>query len=260
LLRKDVKKSAIGATGRLPSTADPREIERFDRLAEEWWKPEGAFKVIHAFNKARVGHLSRRLPLLLERDPAAPLPLQGVSVLDVGCGAGLVSEPISLLGANVLAIDAAERNVMVAERHARSTGAPVRYLHALPEDLAARGRKFDVVMSLEVVEHVASVPGFLSAIGRLVAPCGLLVVGTLNRTAISFLKAIVGAEYVLGWLPRGTHDWRRFVKPAELEALLAQQGFRVEERCGVELQPLSMQWRITRGVGTTYLQIHRAAK
>jgi 2-polyprenyl-6-hydroxyphenyl methylase/3-demethylubiquinone-9 3-methyltransferase len=114
-------------------------------------------------------------------------------------------------------------------------------------------------MSLEVVEHVASVPDFLAAVGRLVTPGGLLVIGTLNRTPISFVKAIVGAEYVLGWLPRGTHDWRKFVKPAELEALLAQQGFRVEERCGVELNPLSMQWRIARGTGATYLQFHRAA-
>ncbi len=141
-------------------------------------------------------------------------------MLDVGCGAGLVSEPISRLGAEVLAIDAAERNIQVAERHAKLTGAPVRYRHALPEDLADLAGKFDVVMSLEVVEHVASVPDFLAAIGRLVAPGGLLVIGTLNRTPVSFLKAIVGAEYVLRWLPRGTHDWRKFVKPSELEALL----------------------------------------
>jgi 2-polyprenyl-6-hydroxyphenyl methylase/3-demethylubiquinone-9 3-methyltransferase len=255
-----VKKSVLGAAGQAHTTADPREIERFSKLAEEWWKPDGAFKVVHAFNRARVDHLSQRLPLLLGRDPAAPSPLQGVTVLDVGCGAGLVSEPISRLGAEVLAIDAAERNIMVAERHAKLTGAPVQYRHTLPEDLVALGRTFDVVMSLEVVEHVASLPDFLKAIGRLVAPGGLLVIGTLNRTAISFVKAIVGAEYVLGWLPRGTHDWHKFVKPAELEALLSRQDFRVEESCGVELRPLSMQWRVTRGVGTTYLQFHRAAK
>ena len=260
MLRKDVRKSHPGAAGGALSTADPQEIERFSRLAEEWWKPDGAFKVIHAFNRARVDHLAQRLPLLLGRDPAAPAPLAGVSVLDVGCGAGLVSEPISRLGAEVLAIDAAERNIQVAERHAKLTGAPVRYRHALPEDLADLAGKFDVVMSLEVVEHVASVPDFLAAIGRLVAPGGLLVIGTLNRTPVSFLKAIVGAEYVLRWLPRGTHDWRKFVKPAELEALLAPQGFRVEERCGVELDPFSMRWRIARGTGTTYLQFHRAAK
>lgn len=259
MLRKDVKKPAFPAAASGKSTADPAEIERFSGLADEWWKPDGAFKVVHAFNAARVGHISRRVPQLMARDPSQASPLTGLSVLDVGCGAGIVTEPISRLGGDVLGIDAAERNVLVAARHAGLTQAPVRYRHALPEELVGEGRRFDIVMSLEVVEHVASVPVFLAALGDLVAPGGLLVIGTLNRTPLSFLKAIVGAEYVLGWMPRGTHDWRKFVTPGELDTSLRRQGLGVVERCGVELNPLTMRWRITQSVNTTYLQFHRAA-
>ncbi len=257
MLRKDLKKPALQPRADALSTADPEEVARFTRLADEWWKPDGAFKVVHAFNKARVDHLARRLPRLCGRDVLVPLPLAGLSVLDVGCGAGIVTEPISRLGADVLGIDASQRNIQVAQRHAALSAAPVRYRHALPEDLLPEDQRFDIVLSLEVVEHVADVANFLAAIGRLVAPGGVLVIGTLNRTPISFLKAIVGAEYVLRWLPRGTHDWRRFVTPAELDAQLSPLRFSVIEKCGVELAPLSTQWRVTRSTNSTYLQFHR---
>jgi 2-polyprenyl-6-hydroxyphenyl methylase/3-demethylubiquinone-9 3-methyltransferase len=257
VLRKDIRKPASQTSTSASSTADPKEIERFTRLADEWWKTNGAFKVVHAFNKARVNHLAKRIPQLVDRDPNSASPLAGLSLLDVGCGAGLVTEPISRLGAAVLGIDAAERNILIAERHAASTAAPVAYRHALPEELLASGQRFDIVLSLEVVGHVASAPDFLSVVGRLVEPGGLLVIGTLNRTAISFIKAIVGAEYLLRWMPRGTHHWRKFVTPAELETQLSPLGFSVIERCGVELMPLSMQWRITQRTETTYLQFHR---
>ena len=253
MLRKDKLKSAV--TG----TADPAEISRFNALAQEWWKPDGAFKVVHAFNKVRVEHLRARLPFLLGRDAAGPRPLAGVRMLDIGCGAGLVTEPMSRLGADVLGIDASERNVRVAELHARAAGETVRYRHALPEELVAEGMTADVVLSLEVVEHVADVAVFLSALGQLVAPGGLLVIGTLNRTPLSFVKAIIGAEYILRWLPRGTHDWRKFVKPEELLTNLEPQGFRMEERCGVDLDPLTMRWRTTSRTDATYLQFHRKA-
>jgi 2-polyprenyl-6-hydroxyphenyl methylase/3-demethylubiquinone-9 3-methyltransferase len=253
MLRKDVRKGSTTAAG----TADPAEIARFDALAEEWWKPDGAFKVIHGFNQARVAHLSERLPALLRRDPRAASPLSGVKIIDVGCGAGLVTEPISGLGAAVVGIDASERNVMVAERHARASGASVRYRHALPEDYADQAGTFDVVMSLEVVEHVADLPAFLAALARLVTPGGILVIGTLNRTVRSFVKAIVGAEYILHWLPRGTHDWRKFVTPEELDRSLRRHGFRVAESCGVALDLASMRWRISPDHSATYLQFHR---
>jgi 2-polyprenyl-6-hydroxyphenyl methylase/3-demethylubiquinone-9 3-methyltransferase len=252
MLRKDVRKAlAVSA-----ATADPAEVARFNALAEEWWKPDGTFKVIHAFNRARVAHLSQRLPVLLGRDPSAASPLAGLKIIDVGCGAGLVTEPISRLGAEVLGIDAAERNILVAERHARLSGAPVRYRHALPEDFDEAGT-FDVVMSLEVVEHVADLPAFLASLARLVALRGILVIGTLNRTLRSFVKAIVGAEYVLGWLPRGTHDWQKFVTPGELDRALRRHGFRVAESCGVVLDLPSMRWRISADHSANYLQFHR---
>src|SRR3984893_3143208 len=160
MLRKDIRKVSPSVSG----TADPAEIARFDALAEEWWKPNGAFKVIHAFNRVRVTHLFERLPILLQRDPRTTRSLAGMKILDVGCGAGLVTEPISRLGAEVIGIDAVERNVLVAERHARLTGASVQYRHALPEELADQGGAFDAVISLEVVEHVSDLPVFLAAL------------------------------------------------------------------------------------------------
>jgi 2-polyprenyl-6-hydroxyphenyl methylase/3-demethylubiquinone-9 3-methyltransferase len=251
MLRKDLRKAAsVG-------THDPTEIARFNALAEEWWKPNGAFKTVHAFNRARVDHLSRRLPVLLGRDPAAARPLVGLKIIDVGCGAGLVTEPMSRLGAAVLGIDAAERNILVAARHAGATGAPVDYRHALPEEIAGRGEVFDVVMSLEVVEHVADLPKFLEALARLLAPGGVLVIGTINRTLRSFAAAIVGAEYVLGWLPRGTHDWRKFVRPDELDLALKPHGIEIVERCGVTFHPTSWRWSTARDISVNYLQFHR---
>jgi 2-polyprenyl-6-hydroxyphenyl methylase/3-demethylubiquinone-9 3-methyltransferase len=253
MLRKDIRKHLPASSG----TADPAEIARFNNFAEEWWKPDGAFKVVHAFNRVRVAHLSERLPALLQRDPKALQPLTGVNIIDVGCGAGLVTEPVSNLGAAVLGIDAAERSIVVAEQHARATGAIVQYRHALPEEIAEEGRVFEVVMSLEVVEHVVDLPNFLKVLARLVAPGGVLVIGTINRTVRSYVKAILGAEYVLGWLPRGTHDWRKFVTPEELDRGLRPYGFTLVERSGVGLNPLSMQWAISKDDSATYLQFHR---
>jgi 2-polyprenyl-6-hydroxyphenyl methylase/3-demethylubiquinone-9 3-methyltransferase len=253
MLRKDVRRLLPAASG----TADPAQIARFDALAEEWWKPDGAFKVIHAFNRVRVKHLCERLPVLLQRDPRTTRPLADLRIIDVGCGAGLVTESISRLGGAVIGIDAAERNVLVAARHARLTGALVQYRHALPEELVEQGCTFDAVISLEVVEHVADLPAFLEALVRLVKPGGILVIGTLNRTIRSFVKAIVGAEYVLRWMPRGTHDWRKFVTPQELDLRLARHGFKMVERCGVALNPLSMEWAISKNHSVTYMQYHR---
>jgi len=253
VLRKDVRAGSPAAG----VTADPGEIARFDALAEEWWKPDGAFRVIHAFNRVRVAHISERLPALLERGPRKAQPLAGARIIDVGCGAGLVTEPLSWLGAEVLGIDASERNVMVAKRHARLSGAPVRYRHALPEDCSDQAGSFDAVLSLEVVEHVADLPAFLEALARLVAPGGILLIGTLNRTLRSYVKAIVGAEYVLGWLPHGTHDWRKFVTPAELDHSLRRYGFEVAESCGVVFNPLTLRWGTGKDLSTNYLQFHR---
>lgn len=250
MLRKDMK------TGLAP-TVDPDEIARFEALAEDWWNPNGRMKMVHGFNAARVAHLRNRLSELLSRDARLERPLDGLTVLDVGCGAGLVTEPIARLGALALGIDAAERNIRVANVHANQAGLPISYRQAVPEELVAEGLQFDVVLSLEVVEHVADTDRFLAATGRLVVPGGLLVIGTLNRTVTSFVKAIIGAEYVMGWLPRGTHDWRRFMRPDEIARTLAPVGFSVVETCGLELAPITMRWRLTSSCNTNYLQIHK---
>lgn len=250
MLRKDLSKPAS-------VSADPDEIARFNRLAHEWWSADGAFKTVHAFNRVRVAHLSKRLPTLLGRDPTGALPLTGLSLLDVGCGAGIATEPLSRLGATVTAIDAAESNIRIARHHAEISGCDIDYRHLLPEQLAVEGRQFDAVVSLEVVEHVADLDVFLTALADLVKPGGLMVIGTLNRTLRSFLKAIVGAEYVLRWLPRGTHDWRRFVRPAELAAKFAPLGFAAVECEGVSISALTRRWAMTADDSLAYLQFHR---
>ncbi len=254
-MRKDIRKPDPVQAG----TADLQELSRFNALAEEWWKPDGKFKVIHRFNKTRVELLSDRLPRLMSRAPDGAVPLAGLRVLDVGCAAGLVTEPIARLGAEVTGIDAVERNIAVASRHAAASGVKINYRHALPEDYAAQTEKFDIVLSLEVVEHVGDLPVFLGALASLVKLDGILVIGTLNRTIRSYLKAIVGAEYLLRWLPRGTHTWRKFVTPEELERALRPYGFTVEEICGVALNPMKQQWQISSDTSATYLEFFRKA-
>jgi 2-polyprenyl-6-hydroxyphenyl methylase/3-demethylubiquinone-9 3-methyltransferase len=254
MLRKDILKSQRAA-----GSADPEEIRRFDALAEEWWKPNGAFRMVHAFNTARVGYLSRHLPSLFGRDPNTPRPLKGMTLLDLGCGAGLVAEPMARLGAAVTGIDATERNVAIAARHAAAEGLAVAYRHALPEVLVAEGQRFDIVLTLEVVEHVADLDGFLASTAALVRPGGVVVVGTLNRTLKSYALAIAGAEYVLGWLPRGTHDWRKFVTPAELATALGRGGLAAGETSGVVFDPLRWRWRMSADTSVNYLATFRAS-
>lgn len=253
MLRKDLKRAFGPAAG----TAEPEEIARFDALAEEWWKPDGAFKAVHAFNRVRVDYLREQLPKLMGRDPASAEPLHDLQIIDVGCGAGIVTENLSPLGGEILGIDAAERNVAIARKHAETTGARVDYRLALPEDLAQQAAHFDVVLSLEVVEHVADQAAFLTALARLVKPGGILVIGTLNRTVRSFIKAIIGAEYVLGWLPKGTHDWRRFVTPRELDLYLGDRAFALEARTGVSFDVFHRRWQAVPDDSVTYLRLYR---
>ena len=205
MLRKDIIRSSPEVAG----TADPEQIARFNALAQEWWSPYGKFKVVHKFNAARVGPI---LKMLGENFNARNRDvLSGLRVADVGCGAGLVSEPLARAGAAVTAIDASERNIAIARRHAEDAGLAIDYKCSLPEQLAAEGASFDAVLSLEVVEHVADVRLFLKTIAGLVRPGGRLILGTMNRTALSWVIGIVAAEWVLRWLPRGTHEWSRFV-------------------------------------------------
>ncbi len=235
-------------------SVDPAEIAKFAALAERWWDPEGPMKPLHRLNPARLGFLVGRLAAQAGRDPGAPKPLAGLRLLDLGCGAGLVSEPLARLGATVVGADATPENIAAARAHAADQGLAIDYRATTAEALVAAGESFDAVLALEIVEHVADPPAFVADLGRLVKPGGQLLLSTLNRTSKSFLMAIVGAEWLLRWLPRGTHDWKRFLKPSEVTALLRANGFSLAEITGLVFNPLDQGWRLSaRDLDVNYL-------
>ena len=216
------------------STIDDAEIEKFEKMAEDWWNPDGPFKPLHALNPLRIQFIRDQLIQHFQRgDPLKPTPLRGLTILDIGCGGGLLCEPMTRLGAMVTGVDAADRNIDIARTHAQRMELSIDYRCAAAEDLAAEGLAFDVVLNMEVVEHVAEVDLFLNAAARLVRPGGLMIVATLNRTAKSYALAIVGAEYIMRWLPVGTHDWRKFVKPSELARGLRPYGVDITDVTGM---------------------------
>lgn len=223
-------------------TVDAAEIAKFGEQAAQWWDPDGNFRPLHRLNPLRLAYIRDSACREWGGD-AHQLPLQGLKILDIGCGGGLVSEPLCRMGAQVTGIDAEPRNIAAAEAHAAAVAAPtggrIDYRCSTAEALAESGEIFDLVVALEIVEHVADLGLFLRSAGRLVRPGGLLVLSTINRTPKAFAMAIVGAEYLLGWLPRGTHDWNRFVRPSELAAGLRPAGLAVRELMGVRYQPLS---------------------
>jgi 2-polyprenyl-6-hydroxyphenyl methylase / 3-demethylubiquinone-9 3-methyltransferase len=246
------------ATGRTPeeakpSTIDRAEIEKFSAMAESWWDPSGKFRPLHRLNPVRVGFIRDRVASRLGRDPNAPAPLAGVTLLDIGCGGGLITEPMTRLGATVTGIDASEPNIGIARAHAERSGLKVAYLSCAAEDLVKSGQRFDVVLALEVIEHVADIDAFLGACENLMKPDGVLILATLNRTLKSFAFAIVGAEYVLRWLPRGTHDWSRFVRPAELARALRRRGLAIGELVGVGYNPLRDNFALSRDLGVNFM-------
>jgi 2-polyprenyl-6-hydroxyphenyl methylase/3-demethylubiquinone-9 3-methyltransferase len=228
------------------TTVDPAEIERFSRIAAEWWDPAGKFAPLHRLNPLRIGYIRDRAASHWRRDPLSGSPLAGLSVLDIGCGGGLLSEPMARLGAAVTGVDAAPRNIGVASLHAAGQALTVDYRQGTAEALAAEGARFDIVLALEIVEHVADVDLFLKSCGRMVKPGGLLFLSTLNRTAKAWVLAIAGAEYVLGWLPRGTHDWKKFLKPSEVVRGLRAGGIEAQEIVGVVYSPLSRAWSLNK--------------
>ena len=235
------------------STASPDEIARFAAIAGEWWDGTGKFKPLHKLNPVRVGFVRDCLASHFGRDPLAPDPLSGFSVLDVGCGGGLMSEPLCRLGATMTSIDAGDETIEVARSHARRNDLDIAYRQATPEVLAQEGLLFDAVMSLEVIEHVPDVNAFLSAVAGLVRPGGALVLGTLNRTLKSLALAKIGAEYVLRWVPAGTHDWKKFVRPSELANGLRPHDLTLREIKGVSFSPLKDEWSLSRDTDVNYL-------
>jgi 2-polyprenyl-6-hydroxyphenyl methylase/3-demethylubiquinone-9 3-methyltransferase len=234
-------------------TVDGEEIERFAALAERWWDAAGPMAPLHKINPLRIAFVRDTLAARLGRETAAPRPLAGLSLLDIGCGGGLLSEPMARLGARVTGIDAAARNLAAARLHAAEMGLDIAYRDRSVEALAGEGARFDAVVAMEVVEHVADLPAFATAACACLAPRGVMFVATLNRTLKAFALAIVGAEYLLGWLPRGTHDWSKFVRPAELFALLMENGVGVDKVAGVAYDPLSGLWRTRRDLGVNYM-------
>ena len=234
-------------------TVDSGEVARFAALAEQWWDPDGKFRPLHRLNPVRLRFIRDRVAGHFGRDPLAEAPLDGLRLLDIGCGGGLLAEPMARLGARVIGVDAAARNVEVARHHAAESRLDIDYRAGTAEDLAAAGERFDVVLNMEVVEHVADVGLFLGACAELLRPGGCMVVATLNRTAKAYALAVVGAEYILGWLPRGTHDWHKFVRPSELVDGLAAADVTVEELTGVVYSPLTGAWTTARDLDVNYM-------
>lgn len=235
------------------STVDPAEIARFAALAEAWWDPAGKFAPLHKLNPLRLGFLRDRLAVHFVRDAASLRPFEGLSLLDIGCGGGLVAEPAARLGFAVTGIDAGAEAIATAGAHAEQTGLVIDYRAVAAETLTVAGEQFDVVLALEIVEHVADLAAFLAAAAALLKPGGTFVAATLNRTAKSYLFAIVGAEYVLGWLPRGTHEWRKFVRPSELVAGLRRNRLRAAEIAGVSYNPVTARWALTADLDVNYM-------
>jgi 2-polyprenyl-6-hydroxyphenyl methylase/3-demethylubiquinone-9 3-methyltransferase len=241
------------AEQRMPASADRRELKRFAELADDWWDEAGPLAPLHKLNPVRLAYIRDQLCAHLGRDPKTAPCLAGVNVLDVGCGGGLLCEPLARLGATVTGIDLVPANLEIARAHAKAAGLEVSYREIAAEQLAAEGASFDLVCAMEVVEHVADVPGFLSTCATLVGPGGALVLATLNRTLRSFALGIVVAEYLLGWLPRGTHQWRRFLRPSEVARPLREHQLRIAHLTGVAYDPLRDRFRLSPDPAVNYM-------
>lgn len=226
------------------NTVDPAEVAKFEAMAAEWWDVGGKFRPLHMMNPVRLDYICAQIAAEFGRDRTAARPFAGLRVLDIGCGGGLLSEPMARLGATVVGADAAERNIPVARLHAEQSGLEIDYRHTTAEALAAAGEAFDVVLAMEIVEHVADPRGFVATCHDLLKPGGLMVMSTLNRTTKSFLAAIIGAEWVMRWLPKGTHDWSKFIAPDELYTLIREAGLDPVDRKGFVFNPVSWQWSI----------------
>ena len=237
----------------MSGTVDAREIENFEALAEAWWDPEGKFRPLHRLNPVRIGYICEHLCAYFSRDLQSPEPLKGLRLLDIGCGGGLLCEPMVRLGAQVTGLDAGEKNIRIARAHAEQGGLVIDYHHGTAEALAEAGERFDAILNMEVVEHVADRALFLRSCGALLKDGGTMVLSTLNRTAKSFAFAIIGAEYVLRWLPRGTHQWDKFIRPSELADDLRGNNLVISHITGVCFDPLAGAWRLSDDIDVNYM-------
>lgn len=234
------------------NTLDPEEIARFSKISAQWWDENGAFKPLHHLNPTRLDYITQQLSRHYLKNTGNLPNFQGLSILDIGCGGGLIAEPLTRLGAAVTGIDASEKTIEVASAHASLMGLDIQYNCTTAEDLAETGQQFDVVLALEIVEHVADVAGFIKTCYQLVKPGGIVIFSTLNRTLKSYAIAIVGAEYIMRWLPVGTHEWRKFLSPGELGSHMKNAGFAVQNITGMSFNPLSWSWSLSKDLDVNY--------
>jgi 2-polyprenyl-6-hydroxyphenyl methylase / 3-demethylubiquinone-9 3-methyltransferase len=241
------------------STVDHDEIAKFSAMADAWWDPRGAFRPLHDLNPIRIGYIRDQIAAHWperQQAQASTQPLTGIRMVDIGCGGGLLSEPLARMGATMLGIDASEKNIAIASTHAASSGIAVEYRATTAEDLAAQGAQFDVVCALEIIEHVANTDAFMAALSQLVRPGGLVFLSTLNRTIKSYGMAIIGAEYVLRMLPRGTHEWKKFIRPSELVQLQQRHGLTLKDQRGLVLNPWKWEWQLSaQDLDVNYMQV-----
>ena len=235
------------------TTIDQSEVDRFSAMAAEWWDPTGKFKPLHKFNPVRLTYIRDSVSENFGRDPKGHLPLSGLRILDIGCGGGLLSEPVARMGATVVGADPSEKNIGIAATHAAETGTSVDYRAVTAEQLAEAGEMFDVVLNMEVVEHVADVDFFMRTCASMVKPRGLMFVATINRTMKARALAIFAAENILRWLPRGTHQYEKLVRPDELEAPLSASGMQIVHRTGVFFNPLQDRWNLSPDMDVNYM-------
>lgn len=224
---------------------DPSEVAKFEAMAAEWWDPAGKFKPLHMLNPCRLEYITTQVAAQFGRDRSEPRPFTGLRVLDIGCGGGLLSEPMARLGADVVGADAAEGNIPVAQIHAQQMGLEIDYRHCTAEDIAAAGERFDVVLNMEVVEHVADPQAFLTTCADLLKPGGVQLCSTINRNPKSYAVAVFGAEIVMRWLPRGTHEWSKFITPDELQTMLSTAGLEPVDAAGMVFNPLTWSWSLS---------------
>lgn len=227
------------------SSIDPSEVAKFQAMAAEWWNPHGKFKPLHMLNPCRLDYITTQIAAEFNRDLSAPKPFEGLRLLDIGCGGGLLSEPMARLGATVTGADAAERNIPVAQIHAEQMGLDIDYRHTTAEALAEKGERYDAVLNMEVVEHVADPQAFLDTCASLLNPDGLHICSTINRNPKSYAMAIFGAEVVMRWLPRGTHEWSKFITPDELTDMLSKAGLTPVDRTGFTFNPITWDWSLS---------------